>query len=318
VVLLDWGFGHGLLSGNRSQKEGAAMTETIKVPHLGGSTIGYKFGRPYNASLPTLVMVNSFGTSVDLYRPQFSDEKLAGIANLLAIELYGHGNTRTRFEQFTYWDTAIANLQVLEALKIPSAFVLGTSQGGWVAARMAMLEPARINGIIPLGTSMDYESQSSRDRGCWDGIEFTSGSIDALAEPVDQDWVVAGEFVDAVLAAGLGEDVSAEERQFWHATMQKHYAGDDGRRRLRMCAINLRDRDGLHGRLDGVKCPVLWIHGTEDSVYSVANAEHEIKMFVNSPHATLKVVKGGQHFLSASDPAAVNDAARDFIASARQ
>jgi len=291
------------------------MTETIKVPHLGGSTIGYQFGRPYDASLPTLVLVNSFGTSVELYRPQFSDEKLSSKFNLLAIELYGHGETRTRIEQFSYWDTAIANLQVLEALNIPSAYVLGTSQGGWVAARMAMLEPARIKGIIPLGTSMDYESQRSRDRGCWDGIEFTTGAIDAMAEPVDQDWVVPGEFVDGVLGAGLGENVSADERQFWHKTMQKNYAGDAGRRRLRMCSINLRDRDGLHGRLDGVMCPVLWLHGTHDSVYSVANAEHEIKMFVNSPQASLKVIDGGQHFLSASDPKAVNDATREFIAS---
>ena len=290
------------------------MTETIKVPHLGGSTIGYKFGQAYDASKPTLVLVNSFGTSVDLYRPQFSDEKLAGAVNLLAMELYGHGETRAPVEQFTYWDTAIANLQVLEALSIPSAYVLGTSQGGWVAARMAMLEPARIKGIIPLGTSMDYESQSSRDRGCWDGIDFTTGAIDALAEPVDDDWVVGGEFVDGVLAAGLGENVSDSERQFWHASMQKNYAGDAGRRRLRQCSINLRDRDGLHGRLDGVTCPVLWIHGTDDSVYSVANAEHEIKMFVNSPQATLKIVQGGQHFLSASDPKVVNDATREFIA----
>ena len=44
-------------------------TETITVPHLGTSTIGYKLGRAYDASLPTLVMVNSFTTSVEQYRP---------------------------------------------------------------------------------------------------------------------------------------------------------------------------------------------------------------------------------------------------------
>ena len=35
---------------------------------------------------------------------------------------------------------------------------------------------------------------------------------------------------------------------------------DDGRRRARMAAINLRERDGLHGRLFDVKCPVMWLH----------------------------------------------------------
>jgi pimeloyl-ACP methyl ester carboxylesterase len=288
-------------------------TETITVPHLGTSTIGYKLGKAYDASLPTLVMVNSFTTSVEQYRPQFADEKLTATANLLAIEPYGHGQSRASYEQFTYWDSAIANLQVLDALGIPAAFVLGTSQGGWIAARMAILAPDIVKGIIPLGTSMDFESQRSRDLGCWDGIEFCTPAIDALAEPVGDDWVIPIELVDAVLKEGLGEDVPPDERTFWHATYQKNYTGDTGRKRVRISTINLRDRDGLHARLDSVRCPVLRMHGTEDPVYSIVNAEDEMKLFVNSPGAELRVVAGGRHFLSASDPDDVNAATAEFI-----
>jgi pimeloyl-ACP methyl ester carboxylesterase len=289
------------------------VTETITVPHLGGSTVGYRFGKPYDAALPTLVMVNSFSTSADLYRPQFADEKLGATANLLAIEPYGHGRTRAGYQQFTYWDSAIANLQVLEALGIAQAFVLGTSQGGWVAARMAMLAPDVVQGIVPLGTSMDYESQRSRDLGCWDGVAFCTPAIDALAEPVGDDWVIPTDLVDAVLAEGFGDDVPDDERAFWHARHQENYAGDDGRRQLRIISINLRDRDGLHARLDSVRCPVLWMQGTADRVYSVANAEEEIRLFTNSANAELRVVEGGQHFLSASNPAEVNPATAEFI-----
>jgi pimeloyl-ACP methyl ester carboxylesterase len=287
--------------------------ETITVPHLGTSTIGYKLGKAYDASLPTLVMANSFTSSVEQYRPQFADERLTATANLLALEPYGHGRTRASYEQFTYWDSAIANLQVLDALDIPEAFILGTSQGGWIAARMAILAPGRVMGIIPLGTSMDFESQRSRDLGCWNGIEFCTPAIDALAEPVGDDWVIPTELIDAVLKEGLGEDVPPEERSFWHATYQENYAGDTGRRHVRISSINLRDRDGLHGRLDSVRCPVLRMHGTEDRVYSVANAEDEMKLFLNSTTAELRVVEGGQHFLSASNPDDVNTATADFI-----
>jgi len=288
-------------------------TETITVPHLGSSTIGYKLGKAYDASLPTLVMVNSFTTSVELYRPQFTDEQLIATANLLALEPYGHGQTRASYEQFTYWDSAIANLQVLDALGISEAFVLGTSQGGWVAARMAMLVPRTVKGIILLGTSMDYESQRSRDLGCWDGISFCTPAIEALAESVGDDWVIPVELVDAVLQEGFGDDVPPEERTFWHATHQNSYAGDAGRERLRISTINLRDRDGLHGRLDSVQCPVLRMHGTADPVYSVANAEDESQLFVNSADAQLRVVQGGRHFLSASDPSEVNTATVEFV-----
>jgi pimeloyl-ACP methyl ester carboxylesterase len=160
---------------------------------------------------------------------------------------------------------------------------------------------------------MDFESERSRELGCWDGIAFCTPAIDALADPVDDDWVIPTELVDAVLKEGLGNDVPDEERAFWHAAYQATYTGDAGRRRLRISTINLRDRDGLHGRLDGIRCPVLRMHGTEDPVYSVANAEDEMRLFVNSAHADLRVVEGGQHFLSASDPDAVNPATAEFI-----
>jgi pimeloyl-ACP methyl ester carboxylesterase len=287
--------------------------QTATVPHLGTSTIGYAFATTYDPSLPTIVLANSFSTSVELYRPQFADEKLTETANLLAIELYGHGDTRSTYEQFTYWDSAVANLQVLDVLGIREAFVLGTSQGGWIAARMAMLAPDQIKGIIPLGTSMDFESPRSRDLGCWDGIAFCTPAIEDLATPVGDDWVVPVEFVDAVLAEGFGPEVSPDERAFWHAEHQRNYAGDAGRHRLRVSSINLRDRDGLHARLDGIRCPVLWMQGTADPVYSVANAQEEIRLFTNSPETELRVVEGGQHFLSATSPEEVNLAAIDFV-----
>ena len=290
-----------------------SIAETVAVPHLGGSSIGYEFGKPYDASLPTLAMVNSFSTSTELYRPQFADERLAATANLLALEPYGHGHTRAGWRTFTYWDSAVADLQALDALGIPEAFVLGTSQGGWVAARMAMLAPRTVKGIVLLGTSMDSESPRSRDLGCWDGIGFCTPAIDALAEPVSDDWVIPTDLVDAVLAEGFGDDVPPEERSFWHATHQQNYAGDAGRARLRTSTVNLRDRDGLHARLDGVHCPVLWMQGTADPVYSVGNAEEEIRLFVNSPGAELRVVEGGRHFLSATHPDEVDAAAIQFI-----
>ena len=287
-------------------------TDTATVPHLGGSTIGYRFGRPYDASLPTLVLVNSFSTSVELFRPQFADEALASAANLLAIELYGHGATRASYGQFTYWDSAVADLQLLEALGIREAFVLGTSQGGWVAARMAVLAPDVVKGILPLGSSMDSESPRSRELGCWDGVAFCTPSIEALSAPVGDEWVVPEEFVDTVVASGLGE-VPEDERAFWRATHAQNYTDDAGRRRLRTSLVNLRDRDGLHARLDDVRCPVLWMQGTADTVYSVANAEQEIGLFTGSPDAQLRVVDGGQHFLSASHPAEVDAAAVEFL-----
>jgi pimeloyl-ACP methyl ester carboxylesterase len=109
----------------------------------------YQMQYQYDASKPTLVLVNSFTTSSELYQGQFANKGLTDKMNLLAIELLGHGKTRAKSDNFTYWDTAIMNLQAMEALGVKKAFVLGTSQGGWITVRMALLAPDRIDGIIP-------------------------------------------------------------------------------------------------------------------------------------------------------------------------
>ena len=48
-------------------------------------------------------------------------------------------------------------------------------------------------------------------------------------------------------------------------------------------------------------------------MYSVANAQDEIGRFTRSPETELRIVEGGQHFLSASHPEVVDAAAVEFI-----
>lgn len=307
-----------------------ANTKTVHVPHLGGIDAGlvthmtlsivlippfrYQMPFPYKASKPTMILVNSFTTSSELYTGQFDNKALTDKVNLLAIELLGHGKTRTASENFTYWDTAIMNLQVMEALDIKKAFVLGTSQGGWITVRMALLAPDKIEGIIPLGTSMDYESERTRKLGCWDGAAACTGPINnwTTTQPTP-DFQPDEDYCNFLIDIGFGKDITKENRDFWVKTIQGNYQGDHGRRRARMAAINLRERDGLHGRLFDVRCPVMWLHGTADVVYSVSNAQQEIELFTNARSAELITVPDGAHFLSASHPEVVDQAILNFV-----
>lgn len=125
-------------------------TKTVHVPHLGGIEASYQMPHPYDPKKPTLVLVNSFTTSAELYREQYANKELTDTMNLLAIELLGHGQTRTKRENWTYWDTAEMNLQVLDALNIDKAFVLGTSQGGWITVRMALMRPEKVNSTFAI------------------------------------------------------------------------------------------------------------------------------------------------------------------------
>ena len=161
---------------------------------------------------------------------------------------------------------------------------------------------------------MDSESERTRQLGCWNGFEALAGTIaEWTSNSATHDFKPSEDYCNFLVDTGFGPKTDPETRKLWKEIIQSNYTGDSGRRRARMAAINLRERDGLHSRLYDVRCPVLWLHGTEDQVYSVANAEEEIKMFVNSPEARLKVVEGGQHFLSFSHPKEVDEAVAGFV-----
>jgi hypothetical protein len=119
--------------------------ETVSVPHLGGSTMRYKFGKPCDPSLPTLVIINSFTTSMDRY-----------------------------------------------------------------------------------------------------GDDFCTPTVDEFSAPVGDHWVITDDYVAKLLESGLGDTVTPEEHAFWLKTYRNNHAGDAGRKRILVSAINLRDRDGLH------------------------------------------------------------------------
>ena len=134
-----------------------AKIRVARVPHLWGIDAAYQMPRPLDAHKPTMILVNSFGTTSDLYHPQFQDDSITEKMNLVAIEPLGHGKTRAlAVENFTYWDTAIMNLQVMDALGIKKAFALGTSQGGLIVARMALLRPDRVSNYTPCIFELSY------------------------------------------------------------------------------------------------------------------------------------------------------------------
>lgn len=127
-----------------------AATTTIQVPHLGGIDAGYRLSDgAIDATKPTVVLINSMCTTSSLYNVQFENKTLTDAVNLLAIEPLGHGATRSASEHFTYWDTATMALHVMDALKVNKAFAVGTSQGGWVVVRMALLAPDRVCFVSP-------------------------------------------------------------------------------------------------------------------------------------------------------------------------
>ncbi|KAK6212166.1 alpha/beta hydrolase [Colletotrichum tabaci] len=110
-----------------------AQMATLDVPHLGGIKAAYYMPKPYDKSKSTLILIHGFSMSSHVFQNHFASQSLTDQMNLIGIDVIGHGGTEIKNETFTYWDTAIMNIQVMDALGIKQAFVLGTSHGGAIS-----------------------------------------------------------------------------------------------------------------------------------------------------------------------------------------
>ena len=107
---------------------------------------------------------------------------------------------------------------------------------------------------------MDYESERTRNLGCWNGWQVGTDLIANWEPHSGSNFAPDDQYGNLICDLGFGKKCPADLRKYWVEKFKKNYAGEDGRQRAIMCAVNLKERDGLLARLPYVKCPVLWLH----------------------------------------------------------
>lgn len=239
---------------------------------------------------PPVVLLHAFLMDVRMFEPQV--QALSEEFRLIAVDERGHGGTPAD-GPFDYWDVARDVLGLLDVLEVERAAVVGTSQGGFVGMRMALLARARISALVVLGTSA-----ASQDP------EIAAGYV-----RMGEVWAEKGalpELLDTMEAVCLGERAPARLRAAWRERWAQ-VPGD----RVAADIAPLVERDSLIPRLGDIRCPTLVLHGTADAAYPVAHAQQIVDAV---PAAEpLVVVEGGAHFLSLTDADEVNPRLREFL-----
>jgi pimeloyl-ACP methyl ester carboxylesterase len=233
---------------------------------------------------PPVVLLHSFLMDTTMWQPQV--EAFGPDYRLIAIDERGHGDTPVN-APFDYWDVARDALAVLDALNIDAAAVVGTSQGGFVALRMALLAPERVTALAVLGTSGEAEDEQ----------------IAAAYQQLTEVWIARGPdtVVEATAEICLGDYDASEWTPKWSQVEPD---------RLRFISNALIGRDGVLDRVGEITVPALVLHGTADLAYPVAKAEALVAAL---PKAELVTVEGGAHFLSLTHAAEVNPHLERFL-----
>ena len=131
--------------------------ESLPMIEVDGGRIAYRRignGRP-------LVVLNGFAATSADWDPSFIDV-LASSNELILVDNRGIGSSTDNGRPFGIDQLADDAARVIEMLDVERPSVLGWSMGGFIAQKLALQPPDRINKLILLSTDREELTQISR------------------------------------------------------------------------------------------------------------------------------------------------------------
>ena len=241
---------------------------------------------------PALVFMHGFLMDHRMFDPQVA--ALAANYRCVRWDARGFGQTRWDGEPFSLHDSARDCIGLMDHLGIDRATLVGMSQGGYCALRVALRHPDRVRALVLMSTRSGVDEQEARAgyselRDTW----VAHGPIDPLLE--------------GLATALLGpRDRVAEAWDTWIPRWKRH-----SKEQLDHAMNNLLDRDDIDPRLSEITCPALVTHGTDDSM-PMALGEKLAKDLVNCQGFV--AIPGGAHAASMTHPEVIAGPLADFLA----
>lgn len=216
---------------------------------------------------------------------------LRGEFRCVAWDARGHGESDDALEPFTYWDSADDMFALAAQLGIERAFVVGMSQGGFVALRAALRRPEFVLGLGLIDTQAgEEEPEMVQQNEAMAHVVKEHGLGDDLAELI------------AALILTPGDPGNPAWIAKWKARETGH---------TDMILTPLHSREDIHDRLGQITAPALVIHGEADAAIPVEKGRRmagglgACEGFV--------VVQGAGHAANVSHPEPVNAVLGDFL-----
>ncbi len=130
---------------------------------------------------PAVLMLHGYSDShhsFDLIRPHLPQNM-----RVIALTMRGHGQSDKPFDVYDVAEFAADVPEVLDALGIESAILVGHSLGAAVALDAAAAYPARVSGIALIGGFADFRNNA--------GVIELVDAVKNFTDPVDPEFVLA-------------------------------------------------------------------------------------------------------------------------------
>ena len=241
---------------------------------------------------PTLVLLHGIGGGRAIWSASLESLAAAGFT-AVAVDLPGYGGSAAMAPGGVHL-MAASVVNLLDALDLPKAVIVGHSMGGMVAQEIAAGHPRRVAGLVLACTSPAF--------GRADGDWQASFVRDRLA-PLDAGQGMAG-LAARLVPAMLGP--AAVDGAAELATSVMARVPEATYRRV-LAAIVAFDR---RAALPSIKAPTLCLAGEHD-----ATAPPKVLrgMAERIPDAEYREIAGAGHIANVERPRAFDDAIIDFV-----
>lgn len=238
-----------------------------------------------------LLFLNSSNTTYEL----FSDvmDELAS-----RFRVIGHNYRSVRVEDcgpFSIHDLAEDTFTLMDGLGIDRWTVVGSSMGGFVGLRAALMRPTAIDRLVLIGTSATRTDEQSA---------LVLQAIEQLEESdrVSKSWA---DWAMRICLSDAFAQTNPEVVDAWTERI------------VSMSAANVSEefrasaaREDLVQDLDQITCPTLVIHGTEDRAFSVAET---LSWSGRIADCRTEILPATGHFVTIEKPAECVRLIQDFM-----
>ena len=239
-----------------------------------------------------LLMIHGFPFSSAMWEPQVED--LASVTRVVAPDLRGHGRSQPSPAPYTMEMLADDCMGLLDYLAISGPVVVcGLSMGGYVAFEFFRQFPEMVAGLILTSTRALPDTSAGK------------AARDKMAEKAETEGVsaIAADMLPKLLSPKTYEN-DAEVVEFAQEMME--WTSVEG---VVGALAAMRDRPDSTPTLAEIDVPTLIIHGADDQIVPVAEAE----AMRDALGAKMVVIPDAGHVVNLEQIDAFNDAVTDFM-----
>ena len=241
---------------------------------------------------PVMLFLHGLGGSRTAWEPQLLD--LADTYRCVAWDMPGYGASAPGPDSLTFSHLAQAVANLLDALEVKRAVVVGLSLGGMVAQHFALEHPGRISSLVLLDTSPAFGLDGTTDAQTW-----ADQRLKPLAEGK-----TPGDIAPMVLQSVAGPQISSANLAIAIAAMER--ISPAGLAATVRCLPSHDTRE----RLPEISCPTLVLVGDLDTETPPAYSQLLAQLI---PQAHYAEVTGAGHLSNLEKPDQVNQLIRNHL-----